>query len=398
MEEFLVVNCSLADVDATGALRYIPDGLVHVREGRIVFAGPREQGPRLSQRLDTLDMESRLVTPGLIDCHTHLIYAGDRLGDLLTLRDPDDPTRDRFESGGILATVAATNRASPQSLITLAKGRLDEMADHGVTTVEVKSGYGLSMEGERRLLEIARSLSGYRGINIVTSFLGAHTVPAEFATRPADYIALLTDEVMPTLAAEGLIDMVDCFIDPEGFSASIITPYLERAKQLGLPVRAHVDQFGAAGGGELALGFGARSIDHVEHLSSAALAAAEGSHAVAVLLPFAYLHKSFSHMPPIVGLREHQVPMAVATDLNPGTSPTTSLLLAAYLSITIYGLRPVEGFAAITRRAAEALGLSDRGSLDPGCRAELVAWEVDHPYELVTSVFDRRARRIGTSW
>ena len=395
MSELLFGNCSLADVDASGALRFIADGLVHVRDDRIVFAGPRAQGQHLTQRLELLDMESMLVTPGLIDCHTHLIYAGDRLGDLLAQRDPDDPSRDRFESGGILATVDATNQASRASLATLARSRIDQMADHGVTTVEVKSGYGLSMEGERRLLEIARSLSGYRGIEVITSFLGAHALPTAYASRPADYIALLTKEVMPTLAAEGLIDMVDCFIDPEGFSASIVTPYLERASELGLPIRAHVDQFGAAGGGELALSFGARSIDHIEHLSSAALATARGSGTVAVLLRFAYLHKSLTSIPPIMGLRDNQVPMAVATDLNPGTSPTASLLLAAYLSVTLYGLRPVEAFAGITRRAAEALGLSDRGRLDPGCRADLVAWEVGHPYELVASVFDRRAHRLG---
>jgi imidazolonepropionase len=177
----------------------------------------------------------------------------------------------------------------------------------------------------------------------------------------------------------------------------VACPYLERASELGLPVRAHVDQFGAAGGGELALSFGARSIDHIEHLSSAALAAARGSGTVAVLLPFAYLHKGFTTIPPVVGLRDNQVPMAVATDLNPGTSPTTSLLLAAYLSVTLYGLRPIEAFAGITRRAAEALGLSDRGRLDPGCRADLVAWEVNHPYELVANVFDRKAHRINES-
>ncbi|WP_298336215.1 imidazolonepropionase [Ferrimicrobium sp.] len=397
MEELLFGNCSLADVDVSGSLRFVQDGLIHIQNGRIAFAGPRGERGDLPRRLELLDLGSRLVTPGLVDCHTHLIYAGDRLGDFLAERDPVALDQHRFQSGGILATVAATNSAPRESLVTLARRRLDQMADHGVTSVEIKSGYGLSLEGERRLLAIARELSGYRDIEVVTSFLGAHTVPAAFADAPSDYIAFLVEEVMPILAGEGLIDMVDCFIDPEGFSPAVIVPYLMRAKELGLPLRAHVDQFGAVGGGELATRFGARSIDHLEHLSQAAIVAARSAGTVAVLLPFASLHKRFPTNPPVTELRAQGVVMAVATDLNPGTSPTSSLLLAAYLAVTLYGLRPVEAFAGVTRHGAQALGLSDRGSLEHGSRADLVAWEVAHPYELVTSVFDQRPQRLGSS-
>ncbi|WP_298207685.1 imidazolonepropionase [Ferrimicrobium sp.] len=394
MVELLFGNCSLADVDANGSLRFVQDGLIHIQDGRIAFAGRRGERADLTRRLELHDLESRLVTPGLVDCHTHLIYAGDRLGDYLAARDPLDPELHRFQSGGILATVAATNNASRESLVALARGRLAQMADHGVTTVEIKSGYGLSLEGERRLLTIARELSGYQGIEVVTSFLGAHALPEVFASDPSGYIALLVGEVMPALAAEGLIDMVDCFVDPEGFSPQVIAPYLVRAKELGLPIRAHVDQFGAIGGGELATSFGARSIDHLEHLSKAAIGGAHTAGTVAVLLPFASLHKGFPTHPPVTELRAARVPMAVATDLNPGTSPTSSLLLAAYLAVTLYGLRPVEAFAGVTRHGARALGLLDRGTLDQGSRADLVAWEVAHPYELVASIFDQRPRRL----
>ncbi|MCI2976406.1 MAG: imidazolonepropionase [Ferrimicrobium sp.] len=394
MTGFILHNGALADVDPHGTLRYVADGVIQVIDGRIAFAGPSAEAPSLDQRLPTVDVGGRLVTPGLIDCHTHLIYAGNRLGDFLAARDPA-LDRGRFESGGIQATVRATTAASTATLTALARDRLDQMASHGVSVVEVKSGYGLSMEGERRMLGIARELSGYRGVTIVTSFLGAHALPVEFANRGAEYLAVMTEQVMPTLANEGLIDMVDCFIDPEGFSASLIGPYLARAKELGLPVRAHVDQFGPAGGAELAISYGAQSIDHVEHLSPAALASAGKAHTVAVLLPFATLHRSFTTNPPIQGLRDHGVPMAVATDLNPGTSPTTNLLLAAYLGVILYGLTPQEAFAGITRRAAQALGLSDRGALDTGHRLDLAIWEANHPYELVASVVDRRPTRLN---
>ncbi len=392
MRALALTDCALADVDQHGHLRYVPDGVVYVDGGRIVFAGPRAEAPRPPGTYRAIVLDGRLVTPSLVDCHTHLIYAGNRLGDFLAQRDGHD---ERFQFGGILETVEATTRASADVLEALARRRLDEMADHGVGAVEVKSGYGLSLDGERRILEIARGLSGYRGVEVVTTFLGAHALPREYAGRPGAYIKLLTDTVMPVLASEGLIDMVDCFIDPQGFSSEVIAPYLARAKELGLPVRAHVDQFGPAQGAELAIDYGARSIDHLEYLSATALARAQGAGTIAVLLPFAYLHKSLPAMPPVEGLRTHRISMAVATDLNPGTSPTASLLLAAYLSITLYGLGPAEAFGGITRRAAESLGLVDRGSLDVGNRADLAIWEVDHPYELVSTVFDRHSDRLS---
>jgi imidazolonepropionase len=393
VREIFYGHCALADVDAAGQLRFVPDGLVHVVDGTIVAAGPRDHLRAIERRLPMIDLGGRLVTPGLIDCHTHAIYAGNRLGDLLARRDPTDPGRAALESGGIAATVAATRQAPRQTLAELAKHRLDQMAAHGVRTVEIKSGYGLSLADEARLLEIARELNGYRDIAVITSFLGAHALPVEFAGRPEDYIAFMANDVMPALAAQGLIDMVDCFLDPEGFSPDLIHPYLAQARALGLPVRAHVDQFGPAGGAECALSYGAVSLDHVEHISAEAIQHASAQGTVAVLLPFAYLHSGFSTPPPIERLRDAGVALAVATDLNPGTSPTTSLLLSAYLAVTLYGLRPVEAFGGITRFAARALGIKDRGSLDPGMRADLVTWEVDHPWELFLRVF---AERSGT--
>ncbi|MBV8603571.1 MAG: imidazolonepropionase [Pelomonas sp.] len=319
-----------------------------------------------------------LVTPGLIDAHTHLVYGGDRAREFEMRLEGATYEQIAKAGGGIRSTVAATRMASELELRASAQARLDALIREGVTTVEIKSGYGLSLESERRCLEVARAL---RGACVRTTYLGAHAVPPEFHGRPDDYVDLVIGW-MPELRDAGLIDAVDAFCESIGFTPEQTRRVFAAARELELPVKLHAEQLSDQGGAQLACEFGALSCDHLEHVSPAGIDAMRRSGTVALLLPGAYYFLRETALPPIAALREAGVPIAIATDHNPGTSPTLSPLLMLNMACTLFRMTPEEALRGLTVNAARALGLPDRGRLSPGLRADFCAWDAGHPNEL----------------
>ena len=374
-------------VPGTAAYGAIRDGALAVQDGRIAWLGPRRELPGEPARCAATvhSLGGGWLTPGLIDCHTHLVFAGSRVHEFEARHGShgsqgyEDAAR---RGGGILATVAATRGASPATLMAGARTRLQALLAGGVTTVEVKSGYGLDLDTERRLLQVARALGRETGMGIRCTFLGAHALPAGYAGRPDDYISFLCDTVLPALAAEGLVDAVDAFHERIGFSTAQVERLFARARELGLPVKLHADQLSEGGGAQLAARCGALSADHLEYSSEAGAAALAAAGSVAVLLPGAFHTLGETRVPPIDAFRRHGVPMAIATDCNPGSSPALSLPLMMNFACLRFGLTPGECLAGVTRCAARALGLGDRGTLAPGQRADLAAWDIGTPAEL----------------
>ncbi len=357
------------------------------------FVGDERRLPR-DVRLDgEHDLRGALVTPGLIDCHTHLVYAGSRAAEFeqrLHGASYEDIARG---GGGIRSTVAATRAASDDELLALARRRLDALAAEGVTTVEVKSGYGLSLEHERRCLAVARRLAD-GGTTVRTTYLGAHALPPEFDGRPDDYIDAVC-EWLPALHAEGLVDAVDAFCDRIGFTREQTRRVFDAAKRFGLPVKLHAEQLSDCDGATLAAGYGALSCDHLEHLSDAGVRALAAAGSVAVLLPGAFYFLRETVLPPVAALREHRVPIAIATDHNPGTSPTLSLPLMMNMACTLFRLTPEEALRGVTVNAARALGLQrTHGSLDEGKRADFAVWGLEHPNELAYAFGGTRCRML----
>ena len=365
-----------------GAIR---DGAVAVRDGRIAWVGLQSDLPdapeRCARRVHTLG--GAWLTPGLIDCHTHLVFAGNRIAEFEARRNGASYAEIAARGGGILATVAATRAASPEALQATARSRIMSLVTGGVTTLEVKSGYGLDLDTERRMLATARQLGTELGIGISTTYLGAHAVPPEFAGRADDYIAFICDEALPELAADGLIDAVDAFCENIAFNAAQVERLLSRARDLRLPVKLHADQLSDGGGAALAARYAALSADHLEYTSPAGVEALARSGTVAVLLPGAFYALGETRLPPVAELRRHGVPIAVATDCNPGSSPVLSLLMMMNMACHLFRMTPEECLAGVTRCAAGALGLeSDRGTIKTGKRADLVAWNISEPAEL----------------
>lgn len=380
----------------TGGTPYglIPDGAVVLRDGRIDWIGRATDLPA-GRGDDRLDLGGRLVTPALIDCHSHLVHGGDRAQEFeMRLNGASYETIARA-GGGILSTVTATRQASVDDLISAALPRLDALLAEGVTLVEVKSGYGLECDTELRMLRAARRLAQLRPVRIVTTFLGAHAIPPEYAGRADAY---LDETCLPTLArahAEGLVDQVDAFCESIAFTPDQIDRLFRAARGMGLPVKLHAEQLSASGGTQLACRFRALSADHVEYADDADARAMAASGTVAVLLPGAFYTLRETRVPQIADFRAHGVPMAVATDLNPGTSPLNSLLLAMNMACTLFRLTPEESLLGTTRHAARALGLSDCGSLAPGLRADLAIWNLRHPAELAYRIgFNPLHKRI----
>ena len=355
---------------------------IAMRDGLIRWVGPANALPGDFAGWPRQDLGGRLVTPGLIDCHTHLVHAGNRAREFEMRLDGASYEAVARAGGGIVSTVKATRQASLQDLIQGALPRLDAMIAEGVTTVEIKSGYGLDFDTELRMLQAARALADARDIRVRTSFLGAHAVPPEYAGRADAYI----DEVcLPALerAAElGLADAVDGFCEGIAFAPAQIARVFDRATALGLPVKLHAEQLSNLGGAKLAASYGALSADHIEYLDAAGVKAMAAAGTVAVILPGAFYTLRESQAPPIDLLRKHNVPMALATDCNPGSSPMTSLLLAMNMGCTLFSMTPQEALAGVTRNAALALGLTDCGQIIPGFRADLAVWDVEHPSEL----------------
>ena len=368
------------------ALGLIEDGIVACRDGTIVFAGPRSAAPALEADA-RVDCGGRLITPGLIDCHTHLVYAGDRAHEFERRLNGESYEAIARAGGGIASTVMATRAASEAQLLSETLPRLDALLAEGVTTLEVKSGYGLSLEDERKQLRAARALAEARRVQVTTTFLGAHALPPEFAGRSDDYFGVVCDEMLPRLCAEGLVDAVDAFCERIGFSAAQTARVFEAAARHGVRVKLHAEQLSNSHGAALAAAHGALSADHLEHLDQAGVDALAGSGTVAVLLPGAFYFVRETQLPPIAALRTRGVPMALATDSNPGTSPLTSILLVLNMAATLFRLSVAECLIGVTRSAAQALGLSSSiGTLEPGKWCDLAIWDVVRPAELVYRV------------
>jgi imidazolonepropionase len=383
------MHCDAATMQPGAANPYglIGDAALVVEAGRIAWIGPRAALPRdLEQRCDERhDCEGALLTPGLIDCHTHLVYGGDRAHEFeLRLQGAsyEDIAR---AGGGIVSTVTATRAASEDQLLAQSLSRLRALMAEGVTTVEIKSGYGLALEHERKCLRVARRLGEQEAVTVRTTFLGAHALPPEFSGRPDDYIAEVV-RMLPALHAEGLVDAVDAFCERIAFSTAQTQQVFEAARAAGLPVKLHAEQLSDNGGAQLAARYGALSCDHLEWLSEAGARAMAQAGSVAVLLPGAFYFLRDTRVPPVQLLREQGVPMAVSTDCNPGSSPCTSLLLMLNMACTLFRLTPEEALAGVTRHAAQALGLADRGVLAPGLRADFVLWQVQRPAQLAYAI------------
>ncbi len=363
----------------------IDNGALACRDGRIVFAGAEADLPTdLRDAHETIACEGRWITPGLIDCHTHLVHAGNRAGEFeLRLRGVSYEEIARA-GGGIVSSVKALRAASVDELVRQSLVRLDALIGEGVTTIEIKSGYGLDLPNERKTLLAAGRLGSERRVSVQRTFLGAHALPSEFADDKAGFLKTIIKTMLPTLTREGLIDAVDGFCEGIAFSLKEITRVFEAASALGLPVKLHADQLSNLHGAALAASFGALSADHLEHADEDGVAAMAKARTTAVILPGAYYFIRETKAPPIALFRKHGVPMAVATDCNPGTSPMTSLLLAMNMAATFFRMTVDECIAGVTREAARALGLAAKaGTLEPGKTADLAIWDIEQPAELV---------------
>jgi imidazolonepropionase len=388
-------NARLATCAGPG-LGVIERGALVTRSGRIVFAGPEAEAPQAGARVDC---EGRWITPALIDCHTHLVYGGNRAREFELRLEGASYEEIAKAGGGILSTVAATRAASEDELVGSALKRLDALIAEGVGAVEIKSGYGLDLATERKMLRAARRLGAQRDVVVKTTFLGAHALPPEFAGRRAAYVDLLVDEMLPALAAEGLVDAVDGFCETIAFSREEIARVFDAARRLKLPVKLHAEQLSNQSGAALAASYGALSADHLEWLDDDGAAAMARAGTVAVLLPGAFYTLRESKAPPVASLRRHGVAMAVATDSNPGTSPLTSLLTALNMAATLFRLTVDECLLGATRHAARALGLeAEMGSLEAGKAARFALWEIERPAELVYRIgFNPLHRLIGSA-
>ena len=393
----LWTHCQAATMQAQAALPYglIADAALVLDGSVLRWVGPRsELPPDLARACSAQhDAGGALITPGLIDCHTHLVYGGDRAAEFEQRLQGASYEEIARQGGGIASTVRATRQAITEQLTASASTRLRALMADGVTTVEIKSGYGLALEPERRCLEVARALGRTHPVSVQTTFLGAHALPPEFAGRSDDYIDAVV-AMLADLHSQGLVDAVDVFCERIGFSPAQTARVFTAARALGLPVKLHAEQLSDSGGAQLAAGFGALSCDHLEWLSAEGAAAMAAAGTVAVLLPGAFYFLRETRVPPIDVLRQHGVAMAVSTDCNPGSSPCTSLLLMLNMACTLFRLTPEEALAGVTRHAAHALGLHDRGVLAAGMRADLAVWDVQHPAELAYAFGARPLRQV----
>ncbi|MBL8314520.1 MAG: imidazolonepropionase [Rubrivivax sp.] len=372
---------------------WIDDGALLVDGGTLRWVGRLGELPRDARPESEVDLQGALVTPGLIDAHTHLVYAGDRAAEFEQRLQGASYEEIARAGGGIRRTVTDTREASAERLFSLAVPRARSLMAEGVTTIEVKSGYGLAEAHEARCLAVARQLGRELPLTVRTTSLGAHALPPEFAGRPDEYIDAVC-AWLPAQARAGLVDAVDVFCDTIGFTPAQTRRVFEAARALGLPVKLHAEQLSNQEGAALAASYGALSCDHLEHLSPAGIAAMKASGTVAMLLPGAYYFLRDTHLPPVAALREAGVPIAIATDHNPGSSPTLSLLLMLNMACTLFRLTPEEAFRGVTIHAAQALGLHDRGQLVAGQRADFAVWDADHPRELAYRFGHNPCRRV----
>lgn len=377
-------NATVASCATGKAYGLIARGAIALAGDRIVWVGKNRELPeQLPRKVAVTDARGALITPGLIDCHTHLVWAGSRHREFeqrLTGVSYEEIAR---SGGGIISTVTATRAASEADLLTLAIARAARLTAEGVTTIEIKSGYGLDRDNELKLLRVARKLGERLPVRVRTTLLAAHALPPEFAGRSDDYIKCVCDEILPAVAAEGLADAVDAFCETIGFTPAQVERVFKRACELGLAVKLHAEQLSNQNGAALAARYKALSADHLEHLDADGVRAMAAAGTVAVLLPGAFCYLRETKLPPVELLRVHRVPIAIASDLNPGSAPIASLLLNLVLGCTLFRLTPEEALLGVTRHAATALGLgAELGTIEAGKRADLVIWNAGHPAEL----------------
>ncbi|MFC3087261.1 imidazolonepropionase [Tabrizicola soli] len=377
----ILTNARIATLEGPG-YGMIDSGAVVLGQGRILWTGAASDLPAAHATAPRRDLGGRLVTPALIDCHSHIVFGGDRAREFEMRLQGASYEEIARAGGGILSTVRATRAADEEELVAQALPRLDALIAEGLTTIEVKSGYGLERETELRMLRAARQLARLRPVRVRTTYLGAHACPPEYKSRPDDYLAEVCLPTLRAAHAEGLVDAVDGFCEGIAFDTAQIARVFDLARELGLPVKLHAEQLSHQGGTALAARYGALSADHVEYATAedAALMAKAGT--VAVLLPGAFYTLHEKQMPPVAAFRAHGVPMALSTDCNPGTSPVTSLLLTMNMGCTLFRLTPEEALRGVTVEAARALGQTDCGRIAPGLRADLAIWNVTNPAEL----------------
>ena len=396
MPREILTDATLATmVRGTGPYGLISEGAVALDGGRVAWCGRADAMPDGYAAWPRRGVDGRLITPALIDCHTHLVYGGDRAREFemrLEGASYEDIAR---AGGGIFSTVEATRKTDPDTLLAAALPRVDALIGEGVSTIEVKSGYGLDIETELAMLRAARRIADERPVRVRTSFLGAHAVPPEYAGRSDAYIDEVCLPALEAAHAQRLADAVDGFCERIAFNPDQIDRVFARARALGLPVKLHAEQLSDLGGAALAARHGALSADHLEYVGEAGVRALARAGTVAVLLPGAFYTLHETRHPPVELFRRHGVPMAVSTDCNPGSSPLASLLLAMNMACTIFRLTPEEALAGATREAARALGLDDAGRIAPGLRADLAVWDVAHPAELAYRIgFNPLTERI----
>ena len=387
--DMLFVGARLATM--AGGYGIVDDGAVAVRDGRIAWVGPRSAAPAASREHDCGGL---WLTPGLVDCHTHIVHAGNRSDEWearLNGASYEDIAR---QGGGIMSTVRATRAASEDELLRQSAPRIEALLAEGVTTLEIKSGYGLDLASEAKMLRAARRVGELLPVDVATTFLGAHALPPEFAGRADDYIDEICERMLPALAEAGLVDAVDAFCERIGFSHAQTARVFEAARRFDLPVKLHAEQLSDQGGAALVAEYGGLSADHLEHLSAQGAAAMARAGTVAVLLPGAYYFLRETVMPPLAMLREAGVPLAVATDCNPGTSPMTSLLLAMNMACTLWRMTPLEALLGVTANAARALGRGDIGTLEPGKRADFALWDIARPADLAYAIGANPCRAV----
>jgi imidazolonepropionase len=397
--DLLLINASLATFVGEATYGLLNDAAVACQDGQIVWIGSMRDLPAASAATarEVHDVGGALVTPGLIDCHTHLVFGGDRAQEFDLRLNGATYEEIAHNGGGIISTVRATRHASEDDLLAQSLPRARSLLADGVTTLEIKSGYGLELDAERRMLRVARRIGEELGVHVRTSFLGLHALPPEYKDRRDEYVDLVCDEMLPALASEGLVDAVDAFCEGIGFTRAETQRMFEHARQLGLRVKLHAEQLTDLDGAALVAEFGGLSADHLEYLSDTGIQAMARAGSVAVLLPGAFYALRETKLPPVASLRSHGVPIAIATDCNPGTSPLLSLRLAANMACTLFRLTPEEALRGITVNAARALGLHDRGTLAVGKRADLVMWNARQPAELCYWVGGGLVRQVWMS-
>lgn len=378
----LLTNARIATMSAPAGYGLIDDGAIVIRDDRIVWVGARADLPGEHAGAQVKDLGGRLVTPALIDCHTHLVFGGTRAGEFEQRLEGVSYEQIARSGGGIVSTVRATRDATPEALLQSALTRVDAMIAEGVSTIEIKSGYGLDRESELKMLRVARQIAGLRPVTVCTTYLGAHAVPPEFAGDADGYIDQVCIPTLHAAHAEGLVDAVDGFCEGIAFDTAQMARVFDVARALGLPVKLHAEQLSNIGGTQLAARYGALSADHVEYANADDAEAMGQAGSVAVLLPGAFYTLHETQAPLVAAFRAAGVPMAIATDCNPGSSPLASPLLTLNMACTLFRLTPAEALAGLTRNAALALGLTDQGRIAPDMRADLAVWDVSEPAEL----------------